>query len=945
MGGGRRWFRWLYGAGAGTLAAVVVAAGAGPGVSAATARPGPGAAPASPLQSAWESVLAEPRIAHAMTGAVAYDVTTGKTLASIHPDWRLTPASVTKLYASAASLADEGSRLGIVTRIAQARAGGPVYLVGGGDIFGGSLNHPGGNTDIARIAKAVAARVHSASRVVGVSALFSGWTAGPGWDVSEVGALGDPAVSALTSDHDDLVVTVTAGARRGSKPAVSLDPGDPALVPPGFFRVENDAVTGAKGTHGTLFARCPPGTDTIVISGSKPLGSSPSQEYLAIGNPSLFTAALFQYDLARDGVRMTEPATTGTLPAGARVVYTHRSPQSLAAYLRNQNRWSVNERAENLYRLLGVARTGHGSPRAAQAAIAAYLVRAHLPADRVQVDGSGLSVLDEMSAGQITGLLAYVAHQRYFTTFEHSLIHIGVPGQCSFMCGFMHHTAAAGHVWLKTGNLANQWNYAGYAHARNGDLIAFALMFDGLQENNFFNQAIGPIDTMTVDVARWPDEPRARPGTRVATPDGAGGLPAGVAAALPASVASAVRSGYAPGDVVSASVVKVATGTVIAQSNGQTELQGGLLARLATVATALRQAPRLTLRGPEVQATGQVRHGRVDGDLILNGRFDPMFGHQQLSSLARSLARRGVRSVAGRLDFVAGGGWPFGDWAYGITNMPFSTPYEDAGASFSPPAGPLAVGQDQVTIVVRGAARPGRPALVSVEPAGSPVRLTGAIGTAASVPVPARPAAVWQPGTQAYHLSGSVTPGEHTTLLVAPPYPALTAADWFRAALRSAGITVRGAPVSLVTDPGGRRLAGLPAPSLAAAATLAMDSPSNVAAFDLYQLLGHKAAGDVAALAGRIDQIIDPSGNAADDFVTAGSISAMLSAIHRDAGEAPLVRVLSQPWVVGLPERTTMAGYARRAGGQLVAYTVIINGQLYNPSPDLPSRFEPLISH
>jgi hypothetical protein len=124
-----------------------------------------------------------------------------------------------------------------------------------------------------------------------------------------------------------------------------------------------------------------------------------------------------------------------------------------------------------------------------------------------------------------------------------------------------------------------------------------------------------------------------------------------------------------------------------------------------------------------------------------------------------------------------------------------------------------------------------------------------------------------------------------------------------------------------------------------------MDSPSNIAAFDLYQLLGHKAAGDVAALVGRIDQIIDPSGNAADDFVTAGSISAMLSAIHRDAGEAPLVRVLSQPWVVRLPERTTMAGYARRAGGQLVAYTVIINGQLYNPSPDLPSRFEPLISH
>jgi hypothetical protein len=58
-----------------------------------------------------------------------------------------------------------------------------------------------------------------------------------------------------------------------------------------------------------------------------------------------------------------------------------------------------------------------------------------------------------------------------------------------------------------------------------------------------------------------------------------------------------------------------------------------------------------------------------------------------------------------------------------------------------------------------------------------------------------------------------------------------------------------------------------------------------------------------------------------------------------------LVRVLSQPWIVRLPERTTLAGYASEADGRLVAYTVIVNGQLYNPSPDLPSRFEPLISH
>jgi hypothetical protein len=94
---------------------------------------------------------------------------------------------------------------------------------------------------------------------------------------------------------------------------------------------------------------------------------------------------------------------------------------------------------------------------------------------------------------------------------------------------------------------------------------------------------------------------------------------------------------------------------------------------------------------------------------------------------------------------------------------------------------------------------------------------------------------------------------------------------------------VNGAPVSLTTDPGGSLLASQPAPSLAAAATLALDSPSNVTPFDLYQLLGQQANADIAALIGPFDQIIDPSGNAADDFLTADSISAALAAIHPDA--------------------------------------------------------------
>ncbi|HEY3954096.1 MAG TPA: D-alanyl-D-alanine carboxypeptidase/D-alanyl-D-alanine-endopeptidase [Streptosporangiaceae bacterium] len=932
-------------------ATVVLAAGVTAAGSATTSRPaaaGLAARPAvtSPLQAAWQSVLAEPQIQHALIGGYAYDVTTGRTLASVHPDWRLTPGSVTKLYATAASLADWGNRFGLVTRVAQAHPGGPVYLVGAGSVFGASFSTPTGDTQLEGIAKAVAAKVHRASSVVGVSTLFGGWTAGPAWDVSEVGGWGDPAVSALTADRGNLEVSVAAGPHAGSRPAVTLDPGDPALVPPGFFKVRNDAVTGPARSHGSLYVRCLPGTDTIVVSGSKPAGSKPTTAFLAIGNPALFTAALFQHYLTADGVKLARPASTGTLPGGTRQVYAYRSPLTLTKYITAQNSWSVNQMAESLYRLLGVARHGRGTPQNAAAAVRAFLARAHLSQARVQVDGSGLSILDEMSPAQVTGMLSYIAHQRYFTAFEHSLIHIGKTSQCTFMCGFMDGTAADGHVWLKTGNLANQWNYAGYAHARNGDLIAFTLFFDGLQGDNAFNEAIGPIDKMTVDVARWPDEPQtadaARAAGSTAGSSGGGGLPASVTALLPPGAAAAARVGYAPGDVISASVVNTATGKVAAQANGQTELQGGLLARLATVATALRHGRQLALAGPEVQATGKVSGGQLHGDLILNGRDDPLAGRQQLTALARSLARRGVRSVTGRLEYVAGGGG-FGYHADGVAHLPFNTPDEDVGAFFSPPAGPLVVGRDQVKLMVRGAARPGHAATVTVEPAGSPVRITGSITTATGSSG-TRPAAVWQPGPQAYRLSGSVAPGQRATLPVAPPYPALVAADWFLAALHSAGIAVHGTPAALATDPGGRALASQPAPALAAEAQQALTTPSNVAPYGLLQQLGPHAKADIAALTSPADQIIDPSGNAADDYLTAGSISGMLAAVHADPAEAPLVSLLRQPWIVRLPERTTLAGYTTGPGGEPLAYTIIINGQLYNPSPDLPSRYQPQFS-
>jgi serine-type D-Ala-D-Ala carboxypeptidase/endopeptidase (penicillin-binding protein 4) len=942
-GGGRigrqRAARWVAAVTAGALAivtasAVGAAAPAGASADAATVT--------SPLQSAWLTVLAERPIEHAFIGAYAYDVTTGKTLAAIHPDWRLTPGSVTKLYATATALADWGSRFRIVTRVEQTKKGGALYLVGDGDGFDASTKKAVGAGQLEQLARSVARTVHSASGVVGVSSLFTGSTAGPGWDVSEVPGIGDPVVSALTADMDDLYVAVNPGAAAGRAPIVRLDPNDPDMLPSGFFKIEDEATTGPHGSANTLYINTLAGTRTVVITGRIPLGGGRTWGYLSIGDPALFTAALFAKYLRQDGVRLTTPASTGRLPAHSREIASYTDSRDLSSYLREQNSWSVNLMAENLYRLDGVAYRGTGSPAAAQAAVNAYLSRAHLSSgNRVQVDGSGLSVLDEMSARQLVQLLTYVSRQSYFTEFEHSLIHIGRTSQCTFMCGLMDHSAADGTVWLKTGNLANQWNYAGYAHAKNGNLIAFALFFDGLNENNPLGESLGPIDKMTEEAASWPSEPKPESAARLRAQQAtlnadSGGLPGSVAAQLPAGVAATVRRDYASGDEVSAAVTAVPTGKLVAQSNGQTELQGGLLARLATVSTALSDASSLRLSGPAVSATGTVSGGSLNGDLVLSGDSDSLLSSQQLTELAQSVAARGIKQVTGQLDYVAANAGQ----QWGIPNLPFSTPYEDIGASFDPPLAPLTVNDDQVTIVVHGTAA-GQPALATASPAGAEVTLTGSVRTVSTGANSA--AAAYVPGTHSYRLSGSVRPGSVIQLTVAPPYPGLEAAGVFEAALRQAGVSVSGAPVA-VASASGTVLASESAPTAAAEAQVALTSSSDVAPFDLYTQLGANNDAEIAARIGSYDQVIDPSGNAADDFLSADSIAQMLASLYARSQAGPVVTELSQPWVVQLPERTTIAGYARTARSQLVAYTVIINGELYRAAPDSAARFAPRIS-
>ena len=872
----------------------------------------PAIAPHTQLQAAWNGIVQQSDLSHATVSAYAYDVTTHQVLAAIHPNERLTPASVMKLFASATAMADLGASFRYVTKVesgpgSSQGATGAIYLVGGGDPW---LEADGALT-LEQMAKQAAAKIRSASRVIGVGTLFGGSHTGTGWTWNDLPWNYTPNISGLTVERDQLNLLVEPGSP-GGPPHVVVNPLNPSINPPlTFLHIDNMAKTAAAGGADTLSVSRSPGTNDIRITGQLPQGGQ-ANTFLSIHDPALLGATLFQQLLARDGVHFQAPAVAGSLPSsGLRTVVSHAS-QPLSQYLQIQNTYSINVMAEDLLRTLGLRSGGNGSAQSGVAAVDRFLARAHVSVSGVQVDGSGLSPLDEVSASNVVQLLSYSAGQPWFKTFEHSLIHMGRTNQCSFMCGYMDHTSADGTVWLKTGNLSNQWNYAGYAHAQNGNLIAFAILMDGLQSNTFFQQAIGPQDKMTEAVASWPHEsgyPKGVTRASVASP------PRFLTHLLPVALAS--------GDILGAAAIPVGTNAAAYSYQGERRLEPGLLPRLAVLGAYL-QNPQIGVHHTRVIATGALSSGVVHGGLVLSSGGYANLSLTDLHVLAQSVYRRGVRAVTGAIEFVQP---PYG--GFGGSRLPASLPWEDFGSAFAAPLSRLMTQGDQVSLTVTGA-RPGvTPVVSGPQPPGLVVEneaVTGAAHSASTV------RAVWVRGTNAFKLMGSVPAASSDTVTVTDPHPGEWTAAAFARALTQAGVKVASAaPLRLAAQPHGTVIASLPTGSaavrsVAARVSRALGDPSARTTLDLYAALGHRASADLSQLLGAHATIADPSGLGLENYMTAYSSARLLAGMWGHRADRPLTASLSRRlWVTKAPEQLTVAGYIREHG-RVYAVTLIVNG-------------------
>jgi D-alanyl-D-alanine carboxypeptidase/D-alanyl-D-alanine-endopeptidase (penicillin-binding protein 4) len=190
-------------------------------------------------------------------------------------------------------------------------------------------------------------------------------------------------------------------------------------------------------------------------------------------NPALSATQLFRKALVAAGVHVAGVAELGTADTTAVPLASVDSP-TLASIVRWMDRNSDNFTAEMLLKQLGAVQAGAGTTAAGAGVVTGLLTQAGIPMAGVRlVDGSGLSLLDRVTANELVSLLTTMWNDAGVR--PELLASLPVAGRNGTLVDRMRGTAAAGVVLAKTGTTDNASALSGFV----GDRYVFSILENG----------------------------------------------------------------------------------------------------------------------------------------------------------------------------------------------------------------------------------------------------------------------------------------------------------------------------------------------------------------------------------------------------------------------------------------------------------------------------------
>jgi D-alanyl-D-alanine carboxypeptidase/D-alanyl-D-alanine-endopeptidase (penicillin-binding protein 4) len=395
-----------------------------------------------------------PTLRGAQVSAYVISAQTGAVVYARDPDAAMIPASTLKLVVGSVALDDLGTAFSFITTLAT--DGTTLYLEGSGD----PLLQAGDFDDAARTLAAVGQTHFDA--LDGVAGAASLGRYPPGWQVDDLGEDYAAPPSALSIGENTLHIALHPSTP-GTAPALSVTPATNVIT------IVNAATTGPAHSDDTTDVRISwDRPNTLIVTGSVPSDATDDVLDASMLDPADVTLALAHDALARGGITFAHDARLAAAPAGARVLWTHRS-LALPSLLRAMWQPSDNLLAESLLNALGSTRD------AALAREHDWLLSIGVdPATTTLADGSGLSAYDRISARDLVTVLAHD-----WNGPNRDIVSDALP--VSGRSGTLEHTFTApplaGAVIAKTGTVNHTRTLAGYLQTPHGTLI-FALMIN-----------------------------------------------------------------------------------------------------------------------------------------------------------------------------------------------------------------------------------------------------------------------------------------------------------------------------------------------------------------------------------------------------------------------------------------------------------------------------------
>jgi len=431
---------------------------------------------AQTLSQALISVGAAPALAGASTGMIVRDANSGKVLYQTHSDLRMVPASNMKLLTSVAAFGILGPDYRFDTRLLTNgtqrgdKLNGDIYLQGSGDP---TLQPADLDAFAASLAQRGIRQIHG--RLLLDDSAFDSVPFGQGWSWDdELFAFAAP-ISALNytvdpeGDINVVRVEVRPGASKTSPAVISVYPATNAVT------LINNTTTG-DATALSVNRRA--GSNQIVVSGTIAAKGETYSRQITVDDPTQMVGALLYAALKEHGITVRGDIGKAAPPANAEVLASKISaPLSELAvtFLKLSN----NSYGEILTKAMGRQAQGKGDWESGLQTLHKYLQQQGINTDALrQVDGSGLSRMNQVTPEQLAAVLLVARKQPWFNAWHNALPVAGVP---ALMVGGtlrnrMINTPAAGRAYAKTGSLTGVSSISGYVDSATGRPLVFSMI-------------------------------------------------------------------------------------------------------------------------------------------------------------------------------------------------------------------------------------------------------------------------------------------------------------------------------------------------------------------------------------------------------------------------------------------------------------------------------------